>query len=137
MAQLEVTSDKDQLDKVMGFIHGCLGDLGVSETSMMQLELAVEEIFVNIANYAYHPHGSGDVDISCDVVGDRMKVVITFTDEGPEFDPLEREDPDTTLGADERPIGGLGIYLVKNTVDGISYRRETGRNILTVEKELS
>ena len=118
MKTITVPSDKERLYQVQEFVEECLSGC-------------------NIANYAYHPHGSGDVDISCDVVGDRMKVVITFTDEGPEFDPLEREDPDTTLGADERPIGGLGIYLVKNTVDGISYRRENGRNILTVEKELS
>lgn len=103
----------------------------------MQLELVVEEIFVNIASYAYCPPGSGDVEISCDVVEDTMRVFITFSDEGPEFDPLGKEDPDITLGKDERPIGGLGIFLVKKNVDGISYKREGGRNILTVEKRLS
>lgn len=137
MKTITVPSDRERLYQVQEFVEECLSGCGASSKTLLQLQLVVEEIFVNIANYAYHPHGSGDVDISCDVVGDRMKVVITFTDEGPEFDPLEREDPDTTLGADERPIGGLGIYLVKNTVDGISYRREGGRNILTVEKELS
>ena len=103
----------------------------------MQLELVVEEICVNIASYAYRPPGSGDVEISCDVVEDTMRVFITFSDEGPEFDPLGKEDPDITLGKDERPIGGLGIFLVKKNVDGVSYKREGGRNILTVEKRLS
>ena len=109
----------------------------MSQKTLMQLELVVEEIFVNIASYAYCPPGSGDVEISCDVVEDTMRVLITFSDEGPEFDPLGKEDPDITLGKDERPIGGLGIFLVKKNVDGISYKREGGRNILTVEKRLS
>ena len=111
MAQLEVTSDKDQLDKVMkvmGFIHGCLGDLGVSETSMMQLELAVEEIFVNISNYAYE--GTGNVWIGCDVEKDTMSITITFKDSGAEFDPLSMPEPDTSAPALDRPIGGLGIF---------------------------
>lgn len=135
MAQLEVTSDKDQLDKVMSFIHGCLGDLGVSETSMMQLELAVEEIFVNISNYAYE--GTGKVWIGCDVEKDTMSITITFKDSGAEFDPLSMPEPDTSAPALDRPIGGLGIFLVKRNVDGISYRRRDGYNILTIEKRLS
>lgn len=135
MAQLEVTSDKGQLDKVMGFIHGCLGDLGVSEMSMMQLELAVEEIFVNISNYAYE--GTGKVWIGCDVEKDTMSITITFKDSGAEFDPLSMPEPDTSAPALDRPIGGLGIFLVKRNVDGISYRRRDGYNILTIEKRLS
>ena len=137
MKTITVPSDKGRLYQVQEFVEECLSDCGASGKTLMQLQLVVEEIFVNIASYAYSPHGSGDVDISCDVVDDRMKVIITFTDEGPEFDPLGKEDPDTTLSAEDRPIGGLGIFLVKRTVDGISYRREDGRNILTIEKDLS
>ena len=135
MAQLEVTSDKGQLDRVMGFIHGCLGGLGVSEMSMMQLELAVEEIFVNISNYAYQD--TGKVWIGCDVEKDTMSITITFKDSGAEFDPLSMPEPDTSAPALDRPIGGLGIFLVKRIVDGISYRRRDGYNILTIEKRLS
>ena len=135
MEQLEVDSDKGQLDRVMDFVRGCLRGLGVSEAPMMQLELAVEEIFVNIADYAYR--GAGKVWIGCDVERDTMSVSITFKDRGEEFDPLDQPDPDTTASALDRPIGGLGIFLVKRNVDGISYRRRDGYNILTIEKRLS
>lgn len=103
---------------------------------MMQLELAVEEIFINIASYAYPP-GTGKVWIGCDVSEDTMSVTLTFTDCGPEFDPLKSPEPDVNAPAEERGIGGLGIFLVKRNVDGISYRRRDGFNILTIEKNLS
>ncbi len=137
MRSITVPSDKNLVYEVQEFVEDCLSDHGASPKTLMQLELVVEEIFVNIASYAYNPPGSGDVEISCDVEEDMMKVVLTFSDEGPEFDPLVREDPDITLDAKDRPIGGLGIFLVKKNVDGINYRREGGRNILTVEKRLS
>ena len=133
---LTIPSDKDRLYEVQGFVEDCLAGCGASDKTLMQLELVVEEIFINISSYAYRPPGSGDVDISCSVEEDVMKVTITFTDEGPEFDPLEREDPDTTQSLDKRQVGGLGIFLVKRNVDGISYRRDGGRNILTIEKRL-
>lgn len=102
---------------------------------LSQLELAVEEIFVNIALHAYPPTG-GEVAINCGVEESMMKVTITFTDGGVPFDPLQTSDPDLTIPLDERPIGGLGIFLVKKNVDGISYRRREGKNILTIEKFL-
>lgn len=134
---MTIPSDKDRVHDVQDFIEGCLEDTGASPKALLQLELAVEEIFVNIASYAYRPPGSGDVDISCSVEEDVMRVIITFEDEGPEFDPLAREDPDTTLNRDDRPIGGLGIFLVKKNVDGIAYRRDGDRNVLTIEKKLA
>lgn len=137
MKTITVPSDKDRLHEVQGFIEECLSGCGASAKTLTQLELAVEEIFVNISSYAYRPPGSGNVDISCDVEEGMMRVVITFEDEGPEFDPLDREDPDVTIRKEDRPIGGLGIFLVKKNVDGISYRRDGGRNILTIEKSLA
>lgn len=136
LTRLEVPSDKSRLDEVMGFITGSLEGLGASHKALMQLELAVEEIFVNIASYAYPPR-TGTAWISCDVSEDTMSVTITFADRGPEFDPLAARSPDLKASAEDRPIGGLGIYLVKRNVDGISYRRRDGYNILTIEKRLS
>lgn len=134
---LTVPSSKDNLYEVQGFVEKCLKGCGVSPKALTQLELIIEEIFINISSYAYHPPGSGEVEISCDVEKDVMKVTITFADEGPEFDPLEIGDPDVSKDVRDREPGGLGIYLVKRNVDGISYRRDGGRNVLTIEKSLS
>ncbi len=134
---LTVSSDKSRLCEVQEFVERCLKGCGTSSKTLSQLKLIVEEIFINISSYAYHPPGSGEVQISCEVEKDVMKVVIVFEDDGPEFDPLEAEEPDTTVDIRDREPGGLGIFLVKRCVDGISYRRDGGRNILTIEKNLS
>ena len=134
---ITVPSDKSRLYDVQDFVEGCLSGCGASQKVLTQLELVIEEIFINIVSYAYHPPDVGEIDISCSVEDDRAKVVLTFADDGPEFDPLSVKDPDTTLKMEDRPIGGLGIFLVKNNVDGITYRRDNGRNVLTVEKRLS
>lgn len=135
MKELLVPSDAGCLYEVLDFISECLSGCGVTDRSLSQLELAVEEIFVNIALHAYPPTG-GEVAINCSVEESMMKVTITFTDGGVPFDPLQTSDPDLTIPLDERPIGGLGIFLVKKNVDGISYRRREGKNILTIEKFL-
>lgn len=134
--KLEVESSTDSLDEVISFVRGAMGGMDASKKSVLQLELVIEELFVNIANYAYPP-GGGKVWISCDADAETMSVTITFVDRGPEFDPLATPDPDVTLSADERRIGGLGIFLVKRNVDGISYRRRDGCNVLTIEKRMS
>lgn len=133
---ITVPSKADRLYEVQDFVNSCLSGSGASEKVVLQLQLVVEEIFINIANYAYRPPGSGDVDISCTVEEDVMKVTLRFVDRGPEFDPLKRPDPDVGADPADRPIGGLGIFLVKNNVDGIAYRRDGDKNILTVEKRI-
>ncbi len=134
---INVPSKVDNLYEVQDFVDSCLSGSSPSPTTLLQLQLVVEEIFINIANYAYRPPGSGDVSISCAVEEDMMKVTLTFVDYGPEFDPLKKPDPDIGAPLDDRDVGGLGIYLVKNHVDGIHYRRDNGKNILTVEKFIS
>ncbi len=134
---LRIPSDSDRLHEVQGFVNDCLSNSGASDKAVLQLELIVEEIFVNIASYAYNPPGSGDVEITCSVKEDKMEVVVTFVDQGPEFDPLQMENPDVTKDLRDREIGGLGIFLAKNHADEITYRREGDKNILTVEKRLS
>ena len=101
----------------------------------MQIELAIEEIFVNIASYAY-PSGSGDVTITADVSGVPKTLTVAFQDSGTPFDPLAKEDPDITLPIEQRRIGGLGIFLVKEYMDDVSYRYADGKNILTIKKVL-
>lgn len=98
------------------------------------LRLVLEELVVNVVNYAYGEGGDGPLDIT--VENRDNAIVITLTDQGVPFNPLEQEAPDTDLPPEDRPIGGLGIFLVREMMDNVSYRYEDGRNILTVGKGL-
>lgn len=118
----------------------------IIDTTMAQAELAswpkmeftfrlvIEEIVVNVVNYAYPEGVEGWLDV--DISSKDGDISITFTDGGTPFNPLAKEDPDTTLPLDQRPIGGLGILLVKKMMDHVAYRHEEGRNILTLTKHL-
>ena len=101
----------------------------------IQIQIAVEELFVNIAHYAYNPE-VGPATVRVDVEDDPISVVITFIDNGVPYDPLAKDDPDITLSAQERDIGGLGIYMVKMSMDDVSYEYKDGRNILTIKKKI-
>lgn len=98
------------------------------------LRLVLEELVVNVVNYAYGEGGDGPLDITVENRDDA--IVITLTDQGVPFNPLEQEAPDTDLPPEDRPIGGLGIFLVREMMDNVTYRYEAGRNILTVGKGL-
>lgn len=98
------------------------------------LRLVLEELVVNVVNYAYGEGGDGPLDITVENRDDA--IVITLTDQGVPFNPLEQEAPDTDLPPEERPIGGLGIFLVREMMDNVTYRYEAGHNILTVGKGL-
>ena len=103
--------------------------------TQMQIDIAVEEIFVNIANYAYAP-GSGSADIKAGVSGTPSVFVISFADKGVPYNPLAKSDPDISLPADKRQIGGLGIFMVKKSMDDLSYEYKDGQNIMTIRKYL-
>lgn len=135
MAELKIAAKDESLDTVNDFIHGILEPAGFSSAEMMQMDLAVEEIFVNIAHYAYAP-GSGDVVVECNVSGEPPCATVSFSDSGVPFDPLKKEDPDVTLSAEERKIGGLGIFLVKKYMDNVKYDYRDGKNILTMSKSV-
>ena len=102
---------------------------------MMEIDVAAEEIFVNIANYAYAPK-EGKASVRVQVSEDPAEVTISFADSGTPYNPLEKEDPDVTLSAEEREIGGLGIYMTKEFMDHVSYEYRDGKNILTMRKKL-
>ena len=104
------------------------------ETRLL-LQISVEELFVNIASYAYAP-GTGEVTVGCSVDPTVPSIAIQFRDRGVPFDPLAKEDADITLSAEERRIGGLGIYMVKEFMDELTYSYEDGQNILTMHKTL-
>ena len=133
--ELDIEATTDNLPKVLEFIDKHLEAAGCPIKSQMQIDVAAEEIFVNIAHYAYKPD-KGMAKVRVEVGDDPLQVSITFIDHGVKYDPLSREDPDVTLSAEERQIGGLGIFLVKNTMDDISYQYVNGSNILTLKKNL-
>ena len=135
METIIVPAMTDALDKVNTFVRDKLRSVQCPVKIQMQVELAVEEIFVNISSYAYHPQ-TGEAEIGVDIVGDPLTVTIRFLDRGHPFNPLEKPDADTMRKAEEREPGGLGILLVKRIMDQVAYTYENGKNILTIQKEI-
>jgi serine/threonine-protein kinase RsbW len=133
MKSITVPSRLECLDEVIAFIETELNEAGCAAKILAQIDIAVEEIFVNIAHYAYE--GDGLATVACGIQGG--KITVTFTDGGVPYNPLEKEDPDTSSGAGDRKIGGLGIFIVKKSMDNMTYRYEDGKNILTIEKVLA
>lgn len=135
MSELNIEAKTENLDKVLAFVDQHLEERGCAVQVQMQIDVAVEELFVNIAQYAYAP-GIGVATIRVELQEDPLVVVITFIDNGIPYNPLAKEDPDITLSAEERPIGGLGIYMVKKSMDEVSYEYKDGQNILRIKKQL-
>lgn len=131
--ELRVKADVSELDKVLSFTDAILESMGCSMKVQMQIDVAVEEIFVNIAHYAY-PSGDGEAVIRVGADEANRAVSITFIDQGIPYDPLKNEDPDITLSAEDRPIGGLGIFMVKKSMDDVSYEYKDNQNQLTIKK---
>ena len=124
------------LQQVLDFVDDQLRSMHCLMKLMMQIDVAVEEIFVNVASYAYAP-GTGSVTVRTDLQESPRAALITFIDSGIPFNPLAKQDPDVTLSAEERSIGGLGIYMVKKTMDKMDYAYENGQNILTMTKVIA
>lgn len=135
MKMMVLPADAERIDEMLEFIGAELEAYDCPPKALMQISIAAEEIFVNIANYAYSP-GAGEAEISVGVEENPLCAVIRFADRGKPFDPLKKPDPDITLDVDEREIGGLGIYMVKKSMDQVSYSYEDGRNILEIRKRL-
>ena len=135
MENLIVTAEVKNLDAVTDFVLQRPEIAACPKNTQLQLRLAVEEVFVTIASYAYDP-AIGPAEVRCEVLDDPLRVVIQFLDHGKPFDPLAREDADTSEEALMERIGGLGILLVKETMDEVSYSYEEGKNILTILKKL-
>ena len=131
---MEIKALTENLQEVMNFVDACLEEMAVSMKVQMQIDVAVEELFVNIAHYAYTPD-TGTAIIQVETDNDTKQVSITFKDTGKPFNPLDKTDPDVTLSAEERSIGGLGIYMVKKSMDDMRYEYKDGQNILTIMKK--
>ena len=132
MKELTIEVTTENLEAAREFIDTELQAADCPAKTRAQITLAFEEIFVNIAHYAYQPR-SGDVVIRV-AVGD--EVVLEFEDGGKPYNPLKKNNPDISAGAEERPVGGLGIFMAKNVMDDMEYRHENNKNILVVRKAL-
>ena len=132
--KLTVKASDESLEEVNAFIHSLL-PAGCDDMLLNQIDLAVEEIFVNIAHYS----GSAEAEVSCGyhIAGDgKGTLTMIFKDGGKPFNPLAKPDPDLTLSAEERSIGGLGIFLTKKFMDSVEYEFKDGMNCLTITKTL-
>ena len=132
MQELKIEAKKENLDKVQEFVLDFMTQNGFSEKDKMKADVVVEEIFVNICSYAY------DGKVGPCVIQQSFednKVIINFIDSGKEYNPLNKNDPDISLSADDRPIGGLGIYMTKKMMDNVIYEYKNNQNKLTITKE--
>lgn len=136
MKELTIAATLENIEKVTDFVNEQLEALDCPMKMQMQIDIAIDELLSNIARYAYAPK-TGDVTVRLESLDDPISVTITFIDNGIPYNPLEKNDPDTTLSLEERPIGGLGIYMVKKTMDDMTYEHKDGQNILSIKKNLS
>ena len=132
--ELTVPAAVEKLDEVQAFVAERIGE-DCSLKTQMQIDLAVEEIFVNIASYAYAPE-TGKASVRVRFSDEPSQVTITFRDSGVPYDPLKKEDPDVTALAEDRKLGGLGIFLTKQVMDEVRYEYRDGLNVLTMKKNL-
>ena len=135
MKELTLPATIENIETVIDFVNGQLEEIKCPLKAQMQIDIAIDELFGNIAHYAYNPE-TGPATVRVEVTEDPIAVVITFIDRGVPYDPLKKEDPDITLSAEERAIGGLGIFMVKKTMDEISYEYKDGKNILRIIKNM-
>ena len=135
MKQMTLPARRKNIPLIIDFVNRELESLGCSRKTEAQIDIAIDELYSNIANYGYE-EDDGEVTVTLDTDTVPRTVRISFTDEGKPFNPLESADPDVTLSAKERKIGGLGIYMVKKSMDDVSYEYKDGKNILTIRKTL-
>ncbi|MCR5020630.1 ATP-binding protein [Ruminococcus sp.] len=137
MKELKVEATIENLSKVFTFLKDALDTCDCPARTKRQIKLCVEEVFMNITHYAYNPEtGTATIKFSVENGDKPPRAVISFEDSGKPYDPLKKEDPDVEADLDERPIGGLGIYLVKTTMDAVAYEHKDGQNVFTIEKEI-
>ena len=133
--RIVLPNDVQEVPQLAAFVDEVCEQLGFDMSATMQMNLALEEAVVNVMNYAYPAGTKGEVCIEAEAESDTL--MFTIIDSGIAFDPTEKDEVDTTLSAEERQIGGLGIYLVRQLMDDVEYERRDGRNILKLTKKLT
>ena len=135
MKELTITAVIENIPAVTDFVTEQLESLNCPPKVLVQISIAIDELFSNIARYAYAPE-TGAATVQVEVIEQPLAVIVTFIDKGRPYDPLANADPDITLSADERIPGGLGIYVVKKSMDSIAYEYKNGQNILKIIKNM-
>ncbi len=135
MKELTIEATVDNIGIVTAFVDEQLNAIGCPPKAQKQIDIAIDELFGNIAHYAYNPR-VGSATVRVEVEKDPLAVRITFIDNGTPYDPLAMKEPDVTLSAEERDIGGLGIYMVKKSMDNVTYEYKDGKNILRIRKNM-
>ena len=135
MKELTLTATVENIETVTEFVNAQLELMDCPIKAQMQIDIAIDELFGNIAHYAYNTE-VGSATVRVEVSEAPLAVIITFIDNGVPYDPLGKDDPDITLSAEEREIGGLGIYMVKQSMDEITYEYKDGQNILKIKKNI-
>ena len=135
MKELTLSATVENIEVVTDFVNEELEALECPMKIETQIDIAIDEIFGNIVHYAY---GSeiGQATVRVEVSEDPTAISITFIDGGMPYDPLGKTDPDTSLSIEDRKIGGLGIYMVKKSMDDVTYEYKNGQNVLTIKKNL-
>lgn len=126
---------KDRSSEIVAFLMSS-PDMPKDEELRFKIELSIEEAVENVVQYAYEG-GIGWLEAGTKLDDKSLVLTIELRDAGVPFNPLEKDDPDITLSADERPVGGLGIFLCKSMMDSISYRYEDGNNVLVMKKQIT
>ena len=134
--QIEVDAKIENLDKVTEFVDGFLVAHKADPKAKTQIDVAIDEIYSNIVHYAYHDTGVGKAKVIIDFSKSNNKAIITFEDRGEKYDPLQKADPNTTASLEDRQIGGLGIFIVKKTMDNMEYEYVNGSNVLKLTKTI-
>ncbi len=135
MASITLPATIKSIEFATDFLVGMLERAACPMRAQTQLCIALDELMSNVARYAY-VRSKGDITLSVEILDDPRRVVVTLTDSGIPYDPLQKEDPDVSLSADERGIGGLGIFIVKRSMDELSYEYKDGKNVVTIVKKI-
>ena len=136
MKELTIAATIENIEAVTDFVNEQLEAVDCPMKAQMQIDIAIDELFGNIAHYAYSPN-VGEATVRVELEEEPRAAVITFMDKGVPYDPLAKDDPDTTLSAEDRKIGGLGIYMVKKSMDDMTYEYKDGQNVLKIKKNLN
>lgn len=136
MKELSIDATVENITPVTDFVNGELAALNCPGRIQRQIDVAIDELFGNIAQYAYDP-AVGPATVRVEVTEEPLAVVITFIDHGVPYDPLAQADPDVHAPLEERQTGGLGVFLVKQTMDDVTYEYKDGQNILKIKKRLA
>jgi anti-sigma regulatory factor (Ser/Thr protein kinase) len=135
MKELTLPASRTKIPEIIEFVNRELERMDCGTKTRAQIDIAIDELYSNIAKYGFDDDG-GEVTVTLETASEPRVVSISFMDGGRPFNPLERSDPDITLSARDRKIGGLGIFMVKKSMDDVRYEYREGKNILTIRKIL-